>query len=120
MATPNHQTEAENTPHPTVAPIDPFAVDFFGGAAPLSDEDELFAEKIIKSRRRIRPSKKSDWHKKLPRITNAEAEFSNLLANLPENLTENAARIIGETLARYTFRPTADAVCSLVSVREVN
>jgi flagellar motor switch protein FliM len=120
MATPNQTTEAENAAHPPAAPLDPFAVDFFGGATPLSDEDELFAEKAARNRRRLKPAKKSDWHKNLPRITNAEAAFSNLLAGLPENLTASCARTIAETLARYTFRKAEMVDCAFVSVREVN
>ena len=120
MATPNQITEAENAMHPPAAPVDPFAVDFFGGAPPLSDEEEMFSAKTARHRRHGRPAKKSDWHKNLPRITNAEAEFSNLLASLPDKLTETAAKTVAGTLARYTFQPAENAGCSLISVSEIN
>src|SRR6185369_15268943 len=120
MATSNQMTEAENTAHSSNVPIDPFAVDFFGGAAPLSDENELFSEKELKNRKRIKAQKKSDWYKNLPQITNAEAEFSNLLWNLPEKLTAGAAVITAGTIAKYTFRPPEKVRCELNSVAETN
>ena len=120
MATPNHQTEAETGAHLAGAPVDPFAVDFFGGTAPHAEEEEIAADKTSRLRRRLRPSKKSDWYKNLPRLTNAEAEFSNLLSNLPENLTENAARVIAETTAAYAFGTSENIDCRVISVREVN
>jgi flagellar motor switch/type III secretory pathway protein FliN len=121
MAAPNQTTEAENAAHPSGVPVDPFAVDFFGGAAPPpADEEEFPSTKIFKSARRLKPAKKSDWHKHLPQISNAEAEFSNLLSGLPENLTENAARAVAETLGRYTFQRAEKVFCSLTSVYEVN
>src|SRR5687768_1514226 len=104
MATSNHLTEAESAAHPSGVPVDPFAVDFFGGTNLTADEEEVFAGKEPENRRPIKSRKKSDWHKNLPQITNAEAEFSNLLSGLPQNLTITAANIIAETLARYTFR----------------
>src|SRR5688572_13633263 len=110
MATPNQMTETENAAHSPV-PVDPFAVDFFGAPKPLSEEDESFVEQETVYRRRIKSRRRSDWHKKLPQITNAEAEFSNLLSNLPENLTARAAKIICETLARFTFQPAENVVC---------
>src|SRR5688500_11835295 len=120
MATPNQMTETENAAHTPVVPVDPFAVDFFGAPKPLSDEDESFVEHETRYRRRTKTRKRSDWHKNLPQITNAEAEFSNLLSNLPENLTENAAKTISETLARFTFQPAENVKCSIVSVAEAN
>ena len=120
MATPNHLTEAENAAHPPAAPVDPFAVDFFGGATPPAEEEEPFSGKTVKNRKRVNRTKKSDWYKNLPQISNAEAEFSNLLSGFPENLIETAARVVSETLARFTFRPTENAACSLVSISEVN
>ncbi|HEY0460705.1 MAG TPA: FliM/FliN family flagellar motor switch protein [Pyrinomonadaceae bacterium] len=120
MAAPNHLTETENAVRPPDAPRDPFAVDFFGGATPIADDDELFAEKEPKTRRRIKPQKKSDWHRNLPRITNREAGFSNLLSNLPENLTQNSAGMIAETLARYAFREAGQVECSIISATETN
>ena len=120
MATPNQITESENAAHSPGVPVDPFAVDFFGAPKPLSDDDESFAEQETIYRRRVKPRKRSDWHKNLPKITNAEAEFSSLLSNLPENLTERAAKIICETLARFTFQPSENANCSIVAVAETN
>lgn len=113
-------SETENAAHSTHVPVDPFAVDFFGAPKPLSDEDESFIGHETRLRRRAKTRKQSDWHKKLPKITNAEAEFSNLLSNLPENLTENAAKTITETLARFTFQTAENVDCSIVSVSEVN
>jgi flagellar motor switch protein FliM len=120
MTASNQMTETENTPHPAAVPIDPFAVDFFGGPGPHAEEGELFPERALKGRRHIKVQKKSDWYKNLPQITNAEAEFSNLLSNWPENLTGTAARAIAETLARYTFRPADNIECSILSLTEVN
>jgi len=120
MATSNQLIEPEHVPHSSGVPLDPFAGDFFGGKNPLADENEAFSEIEIKSRRAIKPRKKSDWYKILPRVTNEEAEFSNRLQNLPANLTQNAARIVAETLARYTFRPAESAECALISAAEIN
>jgi flagellar motor switch protein FliM len=118
-------TEAENTAHPSGAPLDPFAVDFFGrtgtaAAAPHSEEHALSSDTEPKSKKRINARKRSDWYKNLPRFTNTEAEFSNLLAGLPENLTESAAKIIAGTLARYSLKSAENADCSVISVTEVN
>lgn len=120
MATSNHLTEAENAAHPTGVPIDPFAVDFFGGTNLISDENEVFLEKDSAHRRRIKPRKKSDWYKNLPRITNTEAELSCYFQNLPGSLTEESSKLIAETLARYTFRQTGDVKCSIISATEIN
>lgn len=117
MATPNQLAETESAAHP---PVDPFAVDFFGAAAALADDEEIISGKASRFRRRARATKKSDWYKNLPQVTNAEAEFSNLLSNLPENLTEAAARIIAETTARYVFEKGVTVACSMISAREVN
>src|SRR5690349_1300489 len=106
MKTSNQLTEPENAAHPSNLPIDPFAVDFFGGTNPLADENEPFLEREFKHFRQVRKYKKSDWYKILPQITNAEAELSTLLQNLPENLTEESAKFIGESVARYTFQQT--------------
>ncbi len=120
MANPNQITEAENAPHPSGVPLDPFAVDFFGGKNQHLDEAELFSEKETKNRNTDKPPRKSDWYKSLPRITNREAEFSNLLSALPENLTDTAVRLITRTIARYTFRQAENVGCSIISVREIN
>lgn len=101
-------------------PLDPFAVDFFGGRNLPPDETESFSGKIINRQKRGKTHKKSDWHKKLPQMTNAEAEFSYLLQNLPANLTKESAKIIAETLARYTFRENEKVRCSIISTEEVN
>lgn len=114
-------TEKEKTVPPPGVPLDPFAVDFFGGKNPLIEENEPSSEKESGSAgKRPGTQKKSDWYKHLPRITNAEAEFSNHISNLPENLTETAAKIIAETFARYTFRPAESIGCVPVSVTEIN
>lgn len=120
MATPNQMSDTENAAHSQHVPVDPFAVDFFGVPKALSEEDESFVEHETRYKRRAVARKRSDWHKKLPQITNAEAEFSNLLSNLPENLTERAAKVISETLARFTFQPAGNVECSIVSVAEAN
>ena len=120
MATSNHLTEAENAAHPTSAPIDPFAVDFFGGTNPVSDENESFLEAKLINRKQIKPRKKSDWYKNLPRITNSEAEISFYFQNFPERLTEVSSGIIAEALARYTFRQAENVKCSIVSATEIN
>lgn len=120
MANPNQITEAENAAHPSSVPLDPFAVDFFGGKNQHLDEAELFSEKETKNRKIAKAPRKSDWYKSLPRITNREAEFSNLLSALPENLTDTAVKFIARTIARYTFRQAENVGCSMISVREIN
>jgi len=120
MATSNHLTETENAAHPTGVPIDPFAVDFFGGTTPVSDENESFLEAQLINRKRIKPRKKSDWYKNLPQITNREAELSCYFQNLPESLTEESSKIIAETLVRYTFQKAENVKCSIVSAKEIN
>ncbi|HVE56084.1 MAG TPA: FliM/FliN family flagellar motor switch protein, partial [Pyrinomonadaceae bacterium] len=120
MATSNHLTEAENAAHPQGVPVDPFAVDFFGGTNAASDENESYIETEPINRKRIKPRKKSDWYKNLPRITNSEAELSYYFQNLPANLTEESSKIIAETLARYTFRESGNIKCSIVSAGEIN
>jgi hypothetical protein len=111
MATSNHLTEAENPGHPSGVPVDPFAVDFFGGTKPISDENEPFLEAELINRKRLKSRKKSDWYKNLPQITNTAAELSSYFQNLPARLTEEASRIIIETLARYTFRKCVNIKC---------
>jgi flagellar motor switch protein FliM len=120
MAVSNHLTEAENASHPSGAAIDPFAVDFFGGTNPVSDDNEPFLETEAINRKRIKPRKKSDWYKSLPRITNTEAELSYYFQNLPAGLTGEFSGIIVEALARYTFRQAENVRFSIVSTGEIN
>ena len=108
-------TETENAPH---APLDPFAVDFFGGAHPPTGENEGLSETETKTGRLAAARQKSDWYKNLARITSREAEFSNLLSNLPENLAHKAAELIARVFGRYTSKENVS--CSLASVTEVN
>ncbi|HEY8561485.1 MAG TPA: FliM/FliN family flagellar motor switch protein [Pyrinomonadaceae bacterium] len=121
MAIPNQIGDTDSAIHSSGAPRDPFAVDFFGGSAAAAEEDEeLFDEKVVFEKRIQRRAKKSDWSKKLPRISHAEAEFSNLLANLPENFTDRAARVIAETVARYAFQSSENVSFNVAAVSEVN
>lgn len=111
MATPKQFTESDG------AAVDPFAVDFFGGTT-LSADDENFAEIEPRRLRRIKPQNKSDWYKTLPRVSNTETELSNFLSGLPENMTDAAAKTISETIAKYTFQPTENVKCRIISVSE--
>lgn len=120
MAAPNQITEHENPSPSTGVSLDPFAVDFFGGEPLRRDKSDLTLEGEPPAGKRAEMRKKSNWYKNLPRISNREAEFSNLLTNLPENLSESAARIFVRTLARYTFQPSESVECEIVSVAEVN
>jgi flagellar motor switch protein FliM len=105
---------------PPGSSFDPFAVDFFGGEPLHRNDREASAENEPPTAKRGASRKKSDWHKNLPRVAAREAEFSNLLTNLPENLTESAARIIAQTLARYISQSPENVRCEVVSVTEVN
>lgn len=120
MAAPNQITEPENATPPSGASFDPFAVDFFGGEPLRRDKGDSVSEDEPQTDKRAETRKESDWYKNLPRLTNREAEFSNLLSNLPENLTESAARFIAQTLAHYTLQSPENVKCGVVSVREVN
>lgn len=101
-------------------PLDPFAVDFFGVKKTVQAEEIAVAATDSLTVEQPEFSKRSDWFKMLPRFSNREAEFSTLLRNLPENFTDEAAKIIGDSIARYTFRQTENVKCSVISVDEVN
>ncbi|HQU85212.1 MAG TPA: FliM/FliN family flagellar motor switch protein [Pyrinomonadaceae bacterium] len=101
-------------------PLDPFAVDFFGVKKPVQAEEIAIVETDSITVEQPELSKRSDWFKTLPRFSNREAEFSTLLQNLPEDFTDEAAKIIGDSIARYTFRQTENVKCSVISVDEVN
>lgn len=112
MATPKQFTEKDG------AAVDPFAVDFFGGTAAAAEDDEMPTGEETPRARRLSASKKSDWHRVLPRVSNREAELSNLVGGLPENLTGEVAAAIAATLARYTFLSPEAVKCSVMSVKE--
>lgn len=101
-------------------PLDPFAVDFFGVKKPVQNEEFAVADLSVITVDQSPLTKQSDWFNSLPRISNREAEFSTLLQNLPENFTDEAAKKIGASIARYTFRQTENVGCSIISVDEVN
>jgi flagellar motor switch protein FliM len=112
--------ETDQPKNQGVIAVDPFAVDFFGGIIQPMVETETFTGTDPENKKRKKTIKKSDWYKILPQVTNAEAELSFLLQNLPENFTGNAAKTIGESIARYTFREPENVKCSMVSVAEIN
>jgi flagellar motor switch protein FliM len=120
MKAANQLTDNENAANSHSVPVDPFAVDFFGGRIPHSDENGSVTEKEFDYKRNLKPHKKSDWYKNLPQISNSEAELSFLLQNLPENLTVNAAKLIRESIAHYTFRQPENVKFSVISVVETN
>lgn len=101
-------------------PLDPFAVDFFGGRSAPAEDFSASPEKDSFRKNSGVPRKKSDWHRALPRITNREAEFSAAIKNLPDDLTEKAAAIVAEAVARFSFRPAETVRCSLISATEKN
>lgn len=101
-------------------PLDPFAVDFFGVKKTALAEEIVVEETTAITIDAPLTGKESDWFKSLARVSNREAEFSAMLQNLPENFTDEAAKIIGESIARYTFRQTENVNCSVISVDEVN
>lgn len=81
-------------------PLDPFAVDIFGGKTPVAES--VLPEETLPFK--PKPMKKSDWAKFLPRMSNREVEFSRTLQKIPDGLTEKALEIIINSIARYTFR----------------
>lgn len=103
-------------------PLDPFAVDIFGGGKSVQSEEEDASSEVEEKaekndeKTRERPA----WNANLPDLTAREVEFSRLLQNLPKNLTRRAAVAIEETLARYTFQSSNHIKCRLASVSEVN
>ena len=118
MKSGNQLNDSEGDAH---LPRDPFAVDFFGGSiSPADEADEDFIEIEPLTKRRVKLQKKSDWHKVLPKISNREAEFSNLIVNLPGNLMKNIAKFLGESIARYTFRQEKSVECEILLISEVN
>lgn len=101
-------------------PLDPFAVDFFGVKKPVQAEEVTAEDLSAVTIDAPQPADKSDWFKTLPQISNREAEFSTLLQNIPQDWTEESAQIIGDSIARYTFRQTENVKCSIISVDEIN
>jgi flagellar motor switch protein FliM len=118
MKAANQLTESDKMLSSPGIPIDPFAVDFFGGK--ISPPEEIESQENLESKKQTKPRKKSDWYRNLPRLTNTEAEFSTLLQSLPERFTEESAKIIGASIARFTFRQPENVVCSVISVTETN
>lgn len=102
-------------------PLDPFAVDIFGGGKSVQTEERNTPSEVEEVERKDEKTKERPaWNANLPRLTAREVEFSRLLQNLPKNLTRRAAVAIEETLARYTFQLSNHIKCQLASVSEVN
>jgi type III secretion protein Q len=121
MKASNKLVQTEQGANPTgEVPIDPFAIDFFGAKSAPAGEIVLHPLNEPAHKKQTRPAKKSSWHKNLPRLSNREAEFSAAIESLPGNLTAEAARIIGESVARYTFRQPENVKCTVISAREVS
>ena len=118
MKAANQLNESEKMVSSPGIPIDPFAVDFFGGK--VAPPEEIESSKNPEITKKPKPRKKSEWYRNLPRLTNTEAEFSTLLQSLPEKFTEEAAKIIASSIARFTFRQPEKVVCSVISVTETN
>lgn len=103
-------------------PLDPFAVDIFGGGQSVQiEENKQPAETEAVAEQKVEKTKERPaWNASLPVLTQREVEFSRLLQNLPKNLTRRAAAAVEATLARYTFQSPNDIKCRLASVAEVN
>lgn len=103
-------------------PLDPFAVDIFGGGKSLQTEENDTPSEVEDGaeKRDEKTKERPAWNANLPGLTAREVEFSRLLQNLPKNLTRRAAVAIEETLARYTFQISNHIKCQLASVSEVN
>ena len=103
-------------------PLDPFAVDIFGGGKSLQTEENDTPSEVEDGaeKRDEKTKERPAWNANLPGLTAREVEFSRLLQNLPKNLTRRAAVAIEETLARYTFQLSNHIKCQLASVSEVN
>lgn len=103
-------------------PLDPFAVDIFGGGQSVAtEEDDQPAEVEAATEQKIEKAKRRPaWNANLPVLTAREVEFSRLLQNLPKNLTRRAAAAVEATLARYTFQSPNNVKCRLASAAEVN
>lgn len=82
--------------------VDPFAVDFFGPSRLISDDEAPVIEtaRVPVLTRRDR----SNWHRLLPRLTNREAELSNLLRFLPANFEDLSTASAATELSRHLFR----------------
>lgn len=97
------------------APVDPFAVDFFGGAASIGDDEPEPEVRVARIRRR----RASDWHRVLPKLSNADAGFSYALDGFTPEITTTACETAGLVLGR--FLRGGDAVeCRIVSVTETS
>jgi len=102
-------------------PLDPFAVDIFGGKSVQTEEKNTPSEIEEEEKKKDEKTKERPaWNANLPSLTAREVEFSRLLQILPKNLTRRAAVAIEETLARYTFQSSNHIKCQLASVSEVN
>jgi hypothetical protein len=102
-------------------PLDPFAVDIFGGKSVQTEEKNALSEIEEEEKKKDEKTKERPaWNANLPSLTAREVEFSRLLQILPKNLTRRAAVAIEETLARYTFQSSNHIKCQLASVSEVN
>jgi type III secretion protein Q len=99
-------------------PLDPFAVDIFGGAKSVQVEENNTPSEVEEEAEKTK--ERSAWNANLPGLTAREVEFSRLLQNLPKNLTRRAAAAVEDTLASYTFQLANDIKCRLASVSEVN
>lgn len=93
--------------------VDPFAVDFFGPAHPNPPEvDSPEPTRNQQSPRRDR----SKWYRSLPRLTNREAELSNLLRFLPAEFEKLSTAAASSELSRHLFRD--DVSVELISSTE--
>lgn len=104
-------------------PLDPFAVDFFGkketAKEEKSEEKNQRETKSLNGNKK-KPVKTTKWFERIPRLTRDEAQFSERLEKLPDNLTKAAAHKIAETVTRYTFQAPKTVNCQMLSITEVD
>jgi hypothetical protein len=107
---------------PPETAIDPFAVDFFGAkpATISSDENNKTRENFFNFKKVSQRTKKSEWYKKLPKVSINEAEFSDSIQSLPEELNAEITKVISQMIAKYTFRQPDKVACSIISIAEKN
>ena len=104
-------------------PLDPFAVDFFGKKETAVKEEK--AETVVRETKSLngnkkKPIKTTKWYERIPRLSRDEAQFSERLEKLPDNLTKAAAHKIAETVTRYTYQAPKTVRCQMLSITEVD
>lgn len=118
MIASNKLTETDQLISDGDLPLDPFAVDIFG--VKNQSAELVIPEEVRTFKPKPKRVKNSDWAKNLPFLTVQDVEFSYNLQSIPEKLTEQAVKILTESIARYTFRQTKEVNFSIISTTETN